>query len=391
MEMRRDDFDLAAELRALRPSPRASFADELDARIAAGFPGAGRHGEDLLSRIAEMLRAISPRRLALPAGATALAAIVIATAVIATVQPEHGASPARQFSELGRSAGESASSADAGVSSGPPPVQFSDAPSARPSTDSAGAQGAAGSQAAVERLGSATGPFASKAGHREVERSAEIVLGADPADVGNEAAKVFEAVHVVNGIVLSSSIRDGADGEARAEFELLIPAAKLGDALAAFSRIGEVRSRHEATQDITATTIGVGERLTESRARIDGLLDQLAAADTEAERSATEIELRAERRRKATLRSRLVGLHRRAHLSRVSLRIETGSATAADHSANGSWGINDALDDALRILAIAAGVAVVGLAVVGPLALIALLAWLANHAWVRRRRERALG
>ena len=40
---------------------------------------------------------------------------------------------------------------------------------------------------------------------------------------------------------------------------------------------------------------------------------------------------------------------------------------------------------------IAAGVAIVSLAVVGPLALIALLAWLGRRAWVRRGRERALG
>jgi hypothetical protein len=52
--------------------------------------------------------------------------------------------------------------------------------------------------------------------------------------------------------------------------------------------------------------------------------------------------------------------------------------------------VGDALDDAGWILTIAAGVLVVSLAVVGPLALIALLAWLANRARLRRSRERAL-
>ena len=50
--------------------------------------------------------------------------------------------------------------------------------------------------------------------------------------------------------MLSSSTREGKPGEAAARFELLIPSAKLGDALAALSAIDEVRSRHEATDDI---------------------------------------------------------------------------------------------------------------------------------------------
>jgi hypothetical protein len=59
-------------------------------------------------------------------------------------------------------------------------------------------------------------------------------------------------------------------------------------------------------------------------------------------------------------------------------------------SGSGEWSVGDALDDAGHILAIAAGVAIVGLAIVGPLAVIALLVWLANRARVRRGRERAL-
>ena len=52
----------------------------------------------------------------------------------------------------------------------------------------------------------------------------------------------------------------------------------------------------------------------------------------------------------------------------------------------GSWGIGDAFGDAGHILGIAAGVTLIGLAVLGPLALIALLTWLAHRAWVRAQR-----
>lgn len=199
-----------------------------------------------------------------------------------------------------------------------------------------------------------------------------------------------DAVHAADGIVLRSSIRDGAEGEAGAEFELLIPSARLGDALAAFSAIAEVRSRHESTQDITAPTIGVGERLQDSQARIESLLGQLADAATDEERAAVEAQLRAERRHAAALRSRLSDLRRRASFSRVSLRIETGAPATTSEGSGGAWGIDDGIDDAGRILAVAAGITVIGLAVLTPLALICLLAWLAHHSLVRRSRERAL-
>jgi hypothetical protein len=215
------------------------------------------------------------------------------------------------------------------------------------------------------------------------------VLGADPADVRGDAAKVFDAVHAADGIVLHSSIRDGAAGEAGAYFDLLIPSGKVGDTLAAFSVIDEVRSRHESTQDITAPTIGVGERLQDSRAKIDGLLAQLATTTTDVERAAVEAELRSERARAAALRSRLADLSRRANLSRVSLRIETSDSSGGGNT-GGAWGIGDGLHEAGRILAIGGGVAVLGLAVIAPLALIFLLAWLAHRTWVRARRERAL-
>jgi hypothetical protein len=236
-----------------------------------------------------------------------------------------------------------------------------------------------------------SGPYASGAAHRDVERSAQMVLGADPAEVGDDAAKVFAAVHSAGGIVLNSSVHDGSGEFAPgANFDLLIPSAKLGDALGAFSQIAEVRYRREATADITAPTIGTSERLQDSNAKVESLLTQLAAAESEGEREAVEAQLTTERRHAAALRSRLTTLQRRANFSHVSLQIKTGESSAPS-SSGGGWSIGDALHDAGHILAVAAGVAIVALAILGPLALIALAIWLAHRAWVRRSRRRALG
>ena len=375
----RDDADLAAELGALRPAPRPAFAAELDERAAAGFPRRSWLDGSALAGLGERLRALSPRRIVLSAGATALASIALATVVVVGTESGPRTTAVDPSSATGGAAHRGLF--DDPRAKGEAPTQ-----TAAPSAGVERSYGAAGAHA----LGSNSGPFANGSAHRDIERSAEVVLGADPADVAEDAGRVFDAVHAVDGIVLRSSTVEGPAGRAGAEFELLIPSARLGDALADFSAIDEVRSRHEATADITAPTVAVEERLQDSRARIDGLLAQLAAAETESEREAVETELSTERRHVAFLRTRLARLDRRANFSRVSLRIETGAASSPTDE-GGTWGIGDALHDAGHILAIAAAIALVSLAVLGPIVLIALIAWLAQRAWVRRSRERALG
>ncbi|HEV7483582.1 MAG TPA: DUF4349 domain-containing protein [Solirubrobacterales bacterium] len=412
MEPFRDDNDLIAELRTLRPRPSQEFTTGLDERAAAGFPRRSARPGSPLSRLSAWLRTLPPRRLALSVTATALAAVAVATVIVAVNEPGKDPASLAQVeptahrpnltpmaestnSHLQPSTASSGQRHAGGGDSST--IEYNAAPptategETASGEESSGLEVPAGGSAGVTQSNSsaATGPFASEVRHRDVERSAEMVLGADPDRVADDSAQVFDAVHAAKGIVLSSSVAGGAAGDAGARFELLIPAAKLGDALAAFSSIDTVVSRHEATGDITAPTVRVGEHLRDSRAKIDGLLVQLAGADSDSERAEVEAELSAERHRAASLRSQATKLGRRANLSRVSLRIETGSGAATGGS-GGDWGIGDAFHDAGHILAIAAGVAIVGLAIVGPLLLIALLIWIASRARLRRARERAL-
>jgi hypothetical protein len=390
MERSSDHGNLATALAEARPAPRKAFAQDLDERVAAGFPGRSRLSGALLRRLSDGVREISPQRLLLVGGAAALAGIVIATVIVASLgsSPEHLAfdegqpkaerphGHAQPSAPTREASGQSSSAAGAGR--GASEVQYG---TALPSSGAI-AHGAAGSetQSATTKLV----PFSRRV-HREIERSAEIGLLAAPADIADDSAQVFSAVHDANGIVLHSTTTAGRHAGAR--FDLLIPSARLGDALAAFSAIDEVRSRHEATADITPPTVTVTERLGDSRAKIDGLLAQLSAAKTQSESETIEGELRGERRRAADLRSQLSGLNRRADFSRVSLKIETGSAETGP---GGAWGIDDAFGDTGHILGVAAGVTLVGLAVITPLALLCLLAWFAHRLLLRARRERAL-
>ncbi|MGZ8666357.1 MAG: DUF4349 domain-containing protein, partial [Solirubrobacterales bacterium] len=335
------------------------------------------------------LGAVPPRRMLLGGAAGAFATVLIATAVVS----------------IGGSGTGEVSDSDLPSDRLLSPSQATPGGSAQ---DSAGAAGATGHSADTEfqdRAGieaaparpapaapspSPSGPFASQQSRRAVERSARLVLGTDPEGVRPAADRVFATVGRYDGIVLRSSIRDGASGEAGADFSLLIPSDRLGAALTDLSSIAEVRSREETAQDITAPTVTVSDHLREARAEVEGLLEQLAGADSDSERAAIKEQLRFHQRRVATLRASLNDLRRRANFSRVSVQLLTGDAAVFPAAGEDRWTIGDAAADAVRILAIAAGVTLVGLAALGPIALLALLAWLGRRAWVRAGRERAL-
>jgi hypothetical protein len=438
---RSDDQNLFAELRELRPTPRPEFAAELDERAAAGFPrrdsGAGASPLARLAAHLRDLRGTTPRQWLVPVVGTAIAVLAVSTAIVATSQSNHGNSHAENLAVLDSVPGPGESGVQAEESSGaeasPPsvhpggdahhravpqyetestesfavPNKASKTSEAAPSETAAPEEaegtthgGAEAIQSEVEAAplngfsagGKAETPSTAR-NHRDIERSASIVLGTRPGEVAGAAAKVYAAVHAANGVVLNSSVESGSTGASGASFSLLIPSDKVDDALASFSQIAEVRSRHDATNDITAPTVGVTEELRDSNASIEGLLKELGDVETEAEREAVEARLREERRRHAAIRASLEHLHKRASMSEVSLRIVTnhGAGVVSPSKSDDGWTVGDALHDAGHILTVAAGVLLIALAILTPIALIALLLWSANRFRVRRLRERALG
>ncbi len=314
MERSRDYEEIAVVLAEARSTPTPNFCEELDELVASGFRRDPRVDRPRLSALADRLRDLSPRRALFATGGTALAAIALATVVVASL--DSGSGPAT----IERQAAPR-----------PAKTQFSEEIHAP-----AGVPANAGSSAGQESSAVEAEVIPPNRGvrQREIERSAEIGLVAEPDDVAADSARVFSAVHDVRGIVLHSTTTAGR--HAGAYFDLLIPSARLGDALASFSAIDEVRTRHEATTDITAPTVALGEQLQDSRAKVDSLLAQLATTESESEREAVEIELSRERHRAAVLRGRLDKLHRRADYSRVSLRIESWLLLPLDRRRLGS-------------------------------------------------------
>jgi Domain of unknown function (DUF4349) len=433
-----DDDTLLAELREIRPEPRPEFAAELDDWAAAGFPrrdsraSKGRFAT-LAARLGD-LRRMKPNRFLAPVVGLAIVLLTVGIVVVA-VGGHSGSSSDVMTSAMSEGGGAAieTESAEAGSEEGGEAVE--EAPEStgggtksfnRPvpqveNSKKAGEKGpaeAAGAEAEgtmhageesseeaeeeapieEERATDGIAPTGATAkvrtrGHRDIERSASIVLGTKPGEVAGAAAKVYTAVHAANGVVLNSSVQSGKAGPTGASFSLLIPSRKLDDALAEFSKIAEVRSRHDATNDITAPTVGVTEELRDSNASIEGLLKELGSVETEAERESVEARLREERRRHASIRASLEHLHKRSSMSEVSLRIVTdhGAGVVPPSKDDSGWSVGDALHDAGHILTVAAGVLLIGLAILAPIALIALLFWSLNRFRVRRLRERALG
>jgi hypothetical protein len=407
-----DDDTLLAELQAIRPTPRPEFTAELDERAAAGFPRGERTSAAAMpfALLADWWRKLSGRGQLIPVLGTAFVVLAVATVVVGVTQSgsshpaatdmmtsaESGGGGGEEAEGGGAEAGEAMAEeegAESGAEMAEPRAMETEESAGAAEAESGSIEEAPSFEAAPPAIAAPKSDAKIGGGHRDIERSAYVVLGTKPGEVAGAAAQVYAAVHAANGVVLHSKVQSGSHGATGADFELLIPSRKLDDTLAAFSQIAEVRERHDATNDITAPTVGASEELRDSNASIEGLLKELGDVETEEERESVEARLREERRQHAAIRARLDHLGKRATMSEVTLRIVTdhGAGVTPPSKDNGGWGVGDALHDAGHILTIAAGVALVGLAILGPIALVLLLIWLANRFRVRRLRERALG
>lgn len=221
---------------------------------------------------------------------------------------------------------------------------------------------------------------------RKVERNTQLALSTAPADVQDVADNVVATTQRFGGIV-DSSQTSTSDTEASATFALRIPTARLDEAVAALSKLAHVSSLSQGSTDITGSFVSVEARLRDARAERRALLKALAKATTTQEIDAIKLRLRDNRSQIAQLKGELNALRRRADLARVDVTI-AGNGHAS--SGGGTWSPGDAANDALRVLEVAAGVILVGLAAGVPLALLLGAAALAARSTRRHRREQAL-
>lgn len=352
-----DQFDdIVAALREDRPVIDPAFARELDQRAAAGFPRKRR------------------RRFALPAIAwVGLPAAAVASLVVVVAVIGGGVSD-----DSGSGGGGSSSASSGGVAASPQ-------------------TGAKQAQNEVQQLSRESSADASRRAAppafsasaqlrgRVQEQTAGLTLVAAGRDLAELGDRVIATTDQVGGFVMSSSVSTSSGGD----YQLRVPVARLDEALARLSKLGHVSQRTQGSQDITAQRNVARDRYDEAVAERRSLLARLGRATTDNEVASLKARLDDVNGRIAVSQAALERVLRRARFASVSVTLQPkrGALVPAD---DGKWTPGDALDDAGRVLEVAAGVVVVVGSVLLPLALLALLAALAHRSLGRRGRARAL-
>ena len=162
--------------------------------------------------------------------------------------------------------------------------------------------------------------------------------------------------------------------------------------MAALSELhgASVVSRNDISQDVTGRVGGAGRRLADARALRSVLLRKLALATTTTAINSLQLQIRDANASIASDLATLRGIKTQVANSQIQLTIGAAPTPVMPVAHGGGFGIGRALHSAGRVLVVAAGVALIALAVLVPIGLLAALGLWVAHGVVRRRRDQAL-
>jgi hypothetical protein len=359
--------ELALALREERSRPTGEFGTELDAKVARGF---GEPGPRHASRRRWWEGWLTP---VLAGTATVMLVVVVAISVPTGSDEQGGGGGGTALEQSSGGRAESSSAAQEPAASGADDAtSFSEPlpPGSVPPAPGGGSPGSDGRD------------------RRNVERSASLTLATRPRDIDAVSARIQDVTRQQRGFVVSSTVSSSQSGGG-GMFELRVPTRNLDAAMAALSRLGQVRERAQTAQDITAETVSARSRLKDARTERKSLLRQLGDAVTLTQTESIRARLKLVSQEIEQARAAVRRVSNRAAFSTVSVTL-VADASAAAVGEDDSWTPGDAANDALRVLEVIAGVALIALAVALPLALLAALGALAARWSRRRRREQAL-
>ncbi len=371
-----ESAELALLLVAERPVPRAEFSRSLDQRVASRFsPG------PIAARTRSGLR--WPFVPAIGLAAAALVAVVLAASSGGGSGPSSVSGGEKAASLSGRSstartAASSASKASAQRASGSPAFR---------------------SRAAAAPLAPSTPSSVSPypglnlpSNGRKVVQSSQLSLIAPSNRIDDVAQQVFNVVGAQKGFVNSSTVTAAGGPNGYAQFQLSVPSATLPQTMTQLSelRYASVASRTDNSSDVTNQFNGANRALGQAQALRTSLLKQLQNAVTETQISSLQAQLKDANARISNTQATLRSLNHEVSYSTISLTVEGTTGSAPTHGAGGGFTIGKAAHDAGRVLTVAAGVALIALAVLVPVGLLAALGWWIGAALRRRRREQAL-
>jgi hypothetical protein len=395
-----DYSDVALLVASVREWPADDFARGLDERVArrfapepapAGLRSSGRGGRSSISRW------IAGPAVALVAGVVA-AVVVFSGGGGATLTSGGSTQRLQPFQAPQNASGAGTPAvhrraASASTDKNLPTNQgtvYTPA-SARPSPAATGSAGAGALNTTAKFNAVAVAP-----GAKQI-RSAQLDLSTQNLHVNQVAQEIFGVVGSEHGTVLSSHITTATNGSGGgyASFSLSIPTGSLQDAMTQLSRLHYVAvvSSENNSQNVTRQYNSDQRQISDAKALRTSLLKQLAAATTTQEIDSIKAQLKLAEQQINSSQSTLGSLQHRISYSNLSVQVNQNGLpfvpVRKKHHASG-FTISRAGHDALRVLVVSAGVALITLAVLIPLGLVAaLLMWL--WVWLRqRRREQAL-
>ncbi len=369
--------DLAVLVYAERPEPDPDFVRDLDARVERRFePVPGGTGRRRF-------------RFTWKAGFGSLAAGFAAAVIVVVVTSNRQSTPTVLRSPTVTAAGPSATGSSAGAGTASTPSAERAPATAAGSSGSSSAASSAGS--GFSASGGAGAAPAPPSNGRKIVQSAQLALTASPNRVEDVAQQVFDVVGRERGVVRRSSVTQTGGLDGTAEFQLSVPSASLAETMTALSRLhgANVASRTDASADVNDRYVSLTRRLADARALRTGLLRRLAQATTQTEIDSLRARIREAEASIASLEAQLRELNRAVSMSQITVTINA-IATPASHGGGSSFTLGKAAHDAGRVLTVAAGVALIALAVLVPLALVGALVWWAGSLIRHRRRERVL-
>ena len=368
-----DLAEIALLLSSERPEVPPAFVQSMDERVTRRFTPAPRK--------------VSRRRRWPSAGfweatGALTAAVALLAAIVVVAGRGHGGSSTASSTTPSSAGSTAAASAPAHTQSTPTPTRSA-------------ASGAAKSQPAIVPPNGPAGgslPLQPPTSGRKVVQGAQLDLGAAPNRIDDVAQQVYDVIGALNGVVESSTVTQTGGPDGYAEFQLSVPNASLGQAMSRLSSLNNavVLSRTDQTQDITDAYGAAQRRLADARALRTSLLKQLASATTTEQIDSLKAQIRDAEASISSDQATLARMNQQVNFSQLSLEISARSTPAPVSHGGGGFGIGRAAHDAGRVLTIAAGVALIAIAALTPIALVVALGLWIGSAVRRRRREQAL-
>ena len=390
--------EIALLLASDKPQTPPSFAHSLDQKVERRFAPLGLEKRRFRARGPHTHRHWSGMWQGAGAIAAGLAMIVVI--VVVAGGGGHGLSSGASSSSASSSAESSAAAgtATSASSSAGSATSSHSAPSRAPKPQAAlvpptnsSAFGSASSSSSSAGSAAGAPTLQPPTTGRKVVQGAQVNLAAAPNRIEDVAQEVYDVIGQENGIVQGSSVTQGGLG-GYANFQLSVPSASLGQTMTRLSSLNyaQVVSRTDSSQDITGQVGGAGRALADARALRTSLLKQLAAATTTEQIDSLKAQIRDAEASIASDQATLNRLNHQVDYSQVAVFVNARPIPPLTSHGGGGFTLGKAAHDAGHVLTVVAGVALIAIAALTPVALVVALAWWIASALKRRRREQAL-